>query len=164
MQQTYLHILIKFSLLFLITIQADAKHNFSNADVIDNDYMLIIRNEMNDTEVVLTDGILVEGNLSKQNKYISGSISIIDKKTIEINGERIDISQIRRIRTQRTRGNRILKIFGIVSTLIGILAAALGLSGAILFVGLIVLGLVIAFQSNYINLENPDVKTEVKEL
>jgi hypothetical protein len=164
MQKTYLPVLIKFSLLFLITTQVNAKHNFSNTNIIANDYALIIYNEITENEVILTDGDLIEGNLFGENKYFFGRISNINKKTISINGELIKISDIKRIRKTRTQINRILKILGLVSLISGAALSIVGASGFVLFGGVIILVLVSVFQSKYIHLEHPDVKIEIKEL
>ena len=164
MQKLYLQIIIKCLLLFLITTQVNAKHNFSNIHIINDEYALIIYNEVNGDEVILREGHLVEGNLFTGNKRVYGQIISISKKTIDINGEEVAINDIKRIRKKRTQANRILKITGLLFLITGAAFSIIGASGAVLFAGLIILGLVIAFQSNYINLENPDVKTEVKEL
>lgn len=164
MRKTYLPRFITFSLLFLITIQADAKHNFSNPTNINDDNILIIYNEINGSEVILRNGNLIEGNLLDENKSIFGEIIGITKTTINIGGEQVNIEDIRRIRKKRTQGNRVLKIAGLIALIGGAGLAIAGLSGFPLFAGILILGLVIAFQSKYIRLDNPDVKIEVKEL
>ena len=119
------------------------------------------------------DIILLDGD-----KKVRGAIENIEDNRFYVNGRYIEYKEIKSIRKSRTRGIKALKAIGLLSTLIGIASLAENVNilvtlfgfilpasfGSIaLAVGLIILALALAFQSQYIRLDNEDAIIEVKK-